>query len=421
MSHTARRLFTEGDLSNLPFTCQERVLRQVEAIPKDQFRALPEEDLVQHVVSLLQIEPLTVYLDDRMSSSQSEIKVDLSGDPRRQFFREGPHFVPGIRIKVDIPFTGDPQLFKIRPGTLYIAPVPDGEVISAGSDVGKIQMTFDFPADADKDGIKKSIDEQLGYLRAAVDAQRPHIDQFNSQLEPLTRQAVQNRRARLVQFDKILEHLDIPIHRREGEPSIQPIAVKKRIMSALPPPPQGGFKPEPGIGDDVFEDILAVIRHGGRSFERTPGTYIVHDEEELRDIVLSHLNVYFLGGATGETFRKKGKTDILIQDQDRSAFVGECKVWQGPQSLQEAIDQLLGYLTWRDCKAALILFNKHNRSLGSMQESIPATFASHPRHVKSAPVTEMGEWRFVLRSQEDDSRLVHCHVFLFDLFVEKEQ
>lgn len=37
-------------------------------------------------------------------------------------------------------------------------------------------------------------------------------------------------------------------------------------------------------------------------------------------------------------------------------FVAECEVWKGQKKLIEAIDQLLGYLTHRDSKTALIFF-----------------------------------------------------------------
>ena len=418
MKQTQDRLFTEGDLSNITSACPGIVSEKVESISKDQFLATPEDDLVQHIVASLWIEPLAVYLDERMRSSESETKVDVSGDSIRRFtWGDGPCMVSGIRIELTIPFTGDPKLLSIRPHIFFSA-LPYGQVVPTGNNAGHIRMVFEFPSDENEDRIKRSIQEQLNYLRQAVDAQRQYVDQFNSKLADAARQLIQSRRNRLARHERILQNLEIPIQRRPGEPNIQPIPVKRRILTALPPPPKGGFKAEPGITDDVFESILAVIRHGGRSFERTPGTYAVHDEEELRDIMLSHLNVFFQGGATGETFRKKGKTDILIQDQDRSAFVGECKVWHGPQSLQEAIGQLLGYLTWRDCKAAIVLFNKHNRGLTSIQEAIPDGFGHHPRHMKHVPVSEMGEWRFVLRSNEDDSRLVFCHVFLFNLFME---
>lgn len=33
--------------------------------------------------------------------------------------------------------------------------------------------------------------------------------------------------------------------------------------------------------------------------------------------------------AQGETFNKSGKTDILISEESRSAFIAECKIWRG--------------------------------------------------------------------------------------------
>jgi hypothetical protein len=421
MIRDQNKLFSQGDLSNITTAIHNMVSNKVDEISRDQLLAIPEDDLVQHVVDSLAIEPLTVFCDENMRSSQSEAQVDVSGYPDRDTWGDGPHTVAGIRIELIIPFTGDKELFKIRPQSYYFTPIPYGTIHYTNDEVGSIRMVFEFPTDENEDRIKLSIQEQIGYLQRAVAAQRGHIDQFNSQLPAIARQTIQGRRARLAKHEKILEYLNIPILKRPGEPTIQPIQVKKRIVSILPPPPKGGFKPEPGITDDVFENILAVIRHGGRSFEQTPDTYSVHDEEELRDILLSHLNVFFQGGATGETFRKQGKTDILIQDKSRSAFVAECKVWQGKQSFLKAIGQLLEYLTWRDCKASIILFNKYNRGMTTIQENMASILSSHPRYVKDVAVPEMGEYRFILRSNEDDSRLIHCHVFLFNLFIEKKE
>ena len=158
----------------------------------------------------------------------------------------------------------------------------------------------------------------------------------------------------------------------------------------------------------------------GRTFETTPTTFAIHDEEELRDILLAHLNGHFMGGATGETFRKKGKTDIRIEAQDRSAFIGECKVWEGTKKLEDAINQLLGYLTWRDCKCALIIFNKHNAKFSELVEKVPNILRSDSRIYKDLGEKGQGEWRLILTSQEDEARRIILHVFLFDLYVGKE-
>lgn len=191
-------------------------------------------------------------------------------------------------------------------------------------------------------------------------------------------------------------------------------------MRPLPHAPKGGYKPEPGITNEDYEHILSVIRHEGRTFESTPNTFAVHDEEQVRDIILAHLNGHYKGGATGETFRRSGKTDIRIEDQDRAAFVAECKIWRGAKELNSAVDQLLGYLTWRDCKAAIVIFNKQNAKFMELLQKVPETLAAHPHVKKNLGQHGDSKWRFVFASEEDEMLQVFVHVFLFNLFVRNQ-
>jgi hypothetical protein len=96
--------------------------------------------------------------------------------------------------------------------------------------------------------------------------------------------------------------------------------------------------------------------------ERSPSSFATLDEEAIRTHFLLQLNGHYDGGATGETFNVSGKTDILIRAENRNIFIAECKFWRGPKAYNEAIDQLLGYLSWRDTKCALLVFNKTKNS-----------------------------------------------------------
>jgi hypothetical protein len=142
----------------------------------------------------------------------------------------------------------------------------------------------------------------------------------------------------------------------------------------------------------------------------------VHDEEEFRDILLANLNSHYQGDATGETFRKKGKTDIRIEAASRAAFVAECKVWRGITELIEAVAQLQGYLTWRDSKSAIVIFNKKVAGFSDLQTKVPELFRSHAAFRAEVPTKHVGEWRFVLASNEDVNRRLTVHVFLFNLY-----
>jgi hypothetical protein len=118
-----------------------------------------------------------------------------------------------------------------------------------------------------------------------------------------------------------------------------------------------------------YEDVITVITGMLRACERTPSVVGEKDEESLRDLVLIVLNGTYQGLATGETFVVSGKTDILVRVEDRHVFVGECKWWDGEQAFLSAVDQLLGYLPWRDEKSALLIFINRKDASAVMEKA----------------------------------------------------
>jgi hypothetical protein len=80
-------------------------------------------------------------------------------------------------------------------------------------------------------------------------------------------------------------------------------------------------------------------------------------------------------------FNKSGKTDILLRYETSNVFIAECKFWSGPKGLLKAIDQLFAYLTWRDSKAALVLFVR-NQDFTSVLESIKQTIPTHAQFIR---------------------------------------
>ena len=313
-----------------------------------------------------------------------ESKIDVSQWRDRNPFREsGPIYVAGVEVTVSIPFSGDPSLWKLRPSP-WSTVFPRGRITPPGRDgIGYLHLDFAQPIDTPDDALKQQLDHDLQSIRYYVGNQSGQVVAFNNNAPSLIRQQVTARKQRLKVQEGIVQRLGIPLKRRSDAPAVESIQIKRKLVKPLPPPPQSGFQPEPGISDDDYKHILAVIRHEGRTFEATPKTYAVHDEEELRDIILAHLNGHYEGGATGETFRRSGKTDIRIEDNNRAAFVAECKVWRGGKELSSAVNQLLGYLTWRDCKAAILIFNKQNAKFTELLMKVPETLEAHTKFKRS--------------------------------------
>lgn len=411
MSRSANYLFSKGDLDSALRNQEIACKQKIESIPQNQFLSTPIDDVIDHIVSQVSVNPLCIY-ENSMEMTQEEIKF-RKNDYGRNIE------VPGVKITISLPYSGDKELWELRPNSWHSS-FPYGNVRHPNQEgIGTVEVTIEQSVSSDKDQIKRDFDEIINDIRFYIKNQLGQIEQFNNNIRAKVQQYVNFRRETLKKQNDIAEFLNIPLKRKDGVPSVKPIEVTRKLVRPLPPPPASGYKDEPGIHQNDYEHILSVIRHEGTTFETTPSTYAVHNEEELRDIMLAHLNGHYKGSATGETFRKKGKTDIRIEDENRAAFVAECKVWSGEKIITEAIDQLMSYLTWRDCKSALIIFNKHNSKFSEILQKVPVLMRNHRFFKKDNGSVGDGEWSYVFRSGEDEARLIHLRVFLFNIYHKK--
>ena len=417
MRHRDRNyLFADFDLADSLRAKQSSIQDQVDRINKDQFLATPYDDLIEYIVSQNTIDPITLYEDKIVASEPSECQVDVSGDPRR-FIRDTsrPCYVPGHEISIEIPFSGDHNLLRAKTST-WSSVFPTGQIRQGRDGIGKIVMVFRQPHDADPNQIKLSFESNLKTIKEYLGWSKTQVDAYNQSLPNLVKQAVDFRREKLKKQNSLCDILGIPLKQKNGTPMLEPIKVNKKITKPLPPPPKEGFKAEPGITDADYDNIIKLIRHSGISFEKTPKTFSVHNEEELRDIILSQLNAIYEGDAKGETFNKAGKTDILISEEGRSAFIAECKIWRGQKSFIDAIDQLLGYLTWRDCKTALIVFNKNNKNFSQILESVDNIVSAHQKFISKVSQKYENEWLYKMRAQDDETRVIKMNIMFFNLY-----
>lgn len=150
------------------------------------------------------------------------------------------------------------------------------------------------------------------------------------------------------------------------------------------------------LSNDDFARIVQVVGSLTKVMERSPSAFVRATEETLRDHILVQLNGHFEGKAVGEAFNASGKTDILVRDGDRNLLVCECKFWKGTKSLNDAVDQLMSYLTWRDAKALLVL-------------------REHPLFRRDLKKSTESVFECVLERKDDRDREVHLSVMVMDV------
>lgn len=179
-------------------------------------------------------------------------------------------------------------------------------------------------------------------------------------------------------------------------------AIKKRTI------------PSKDMPDDVYKDVLGTLHNTYRNAEQKPSIYKDKGEEDLRDIGLMMLESrYESTVAAGEAFNKVGKTDIILKsDNGSNLFVAECKVWHGAAQFHEALNQLFGYLTWRDTKSTLIFFVRNVDFTGVLSK-IKEEAQKHPLFIKHVEDRAETSFSYVFRHKEDLERQIQIEIMAF--------
>ncbi len=174
------------------------------------------------------------------------------------------------------------------------------------------------------------------------------------------------------------------------------------------------------INEQNFHSFLIQqIFFFGQSLEKLNHLHSAFGEEDFRDYFLPHLTQISKNHiATGETFNKKGKTDILIQDLNgRNTFIGECKLWKGESYLTSAINQLIErYVLWRDEKTAIIIFNKDNKDFSKVIDSAKSTIKKHKLFTSFIEEKFRTIFTYKFKHSEDRNKVITLELILFNCY-----
>ena len=400
-------LFFGKDLSALIRNYEAAIGQEVAGWEPNRILASSESDLVSYLVDKYTLDAPWILREQLYIESEGEAKIDVSGRFEYDIWDRGqPFHVAGSFVTVAIPFEGDGDLFEYKASTYSLNP-PCGRVS------GSCVLISFRGVELNAQRTREEIDATVGKIEQHLEYIRNDCAGWNGRVSSVAEQCVGDRKERLLKQANMVSALGLPMKRRveSAVVSAAPVIRRKRPI-VLPPVPREAFKPEPALPDSEYDYILEVIDHMSRNVERSPSTFVQMKEEQIRDIILVNLNGHYEGSATGETFNSQGKTDILIRADGRNVFVAECKYWAGPKSLLAAIDQILGYLTWRDTKASLLVFCKSadfTKTLSSIATAVPE-HANFKRELNRISDTHV---RYLFRQKYDTDRELYLAVQAF--------
>lgn len=260
--------------------------------------------------------------------------------------------------------------------------------------------------------LRKMYDECTYVAKSKYNSMRQEIDRFNDSLISFTQKTIDD----IVKKDSVLDAfsqaigVELIAKNTEQEKGNKVTITPRKIQTSLPEKRvNNGYY----FDSSNYQAILQTIREHLIATELLPKPIQeLADEELIRDTILWALNSNYII-ATGETFRAAGKTDICVSFEDKSAFIAECKVWRKSTTFSDALKQVYGYTTWRDCKIAVLIFNLENKDFGALLKKVDAEIKNNENYISSIS-KKANEWECKFKSKADSSAYITVNVFVAD-------
>lgn len=405
-----RKLFSEYPWIDVEQSMFKRLKKEIDAWDENKFFNTKVEELCNYFVELYRIDiPILKSKNEEIEIEQEEIEIDVRDYPYCEDLDwDEPSQVPGVRIEITVPFTGNSAGFNYCPESSL-------SIIPFNVNITKEYLIFVITRiEFERDSLLHEINITLDKIDDYLTSLRSRAEKLNSELESNAREWVVERHNRLLKNRNLVESLPFKLKERDDSPkTFKAPEVRKKIIPE-PQPNSQSYKPEPILDEMYYNHILEVIENMAKVMEYSPAAFSEMSEETLRWHFLVQLNGHYEGQATGETFNYGGKTDILVKSQGKNIFIAECKYWKGPKKLTATIDQLLGYSSWGDTKVAVIIFNK-NKNFSKVLDSIKSKTKEHPNHKRKLDHPSKTSFRFVFSHLNDPDKELTLNIMAFDV------
>ncbi len=385
-----------------------RIVRQnLDQVNPQHLLELDFDEYLDHLVAEAKWEPLEWHEADK-SVEPFSAKVE-----RHDTFMEQTYVVDEQRLRIRIPLSPHPQradYFKFGPSTLRLTSEPKWKF---EDDVLIVEV------EASEQAVEGALDD----VRFWLGGRNRNIEEGNANLPAVIRATWEAKRRQLEeqqgQTQSVLRKLNIPLHQAPNA-KVKPVEIKpRRVRTAIDKPKARRAKEEPALDHDDVMGLVDFIDGYVREFEVNPKTYSGFHEEGLRDLLANMMNANYKGSTTAETFSKLGKTDISMRVYSGRVLICECKFWSGAKAYGEALEQLFGYLTWRQNYGVLINFCKLKDMSRALAEAKRAA-SEHPTFTEGT-LHDQSESRFTSRHihPQDANKSVEVHHLFVDLSVPK--
>lgn len=385
---------------------QGDIVKEIQGKGKDYILKVDEQEYANYLYDKYLLDPLTVDQDSEAFDTPRIAKERINAEAYGRYYDDVETYTFTIKYK----YTGSDELFRVHSNPWSMT--------SYDIDVDKRTQTVSFSFKIykqDAEEFKKTKDQCFKNAFANLENINKNAADFNRNLRDSITRAFQREKDKYLKENDFFAAINIKVN-----PDTQSVFTAPTITKKVIPQPtvskKKEFSSEPMMSTEMYDDVLRVIYDSGKNMEKKPALYIKKDEEGLRDQFLFVLETRYEGTtATGETFNRSGKTDIILKyaKDGSNLFVAECKFWHGASEFLAAISQLFDlYLTWRDSKAALLMFVK-NKDFSNVLNTIKNEAKGHSLYIKEVGNRGDSSFSYIFCLPQDKQKQVHFEIMAF--------
>jgi hypothetical protein len=221
-------LFNTDDWFRVSKAQKQKMDQAISAKSGDQLLNTSTEDLARYCEAEFSINVPVIDRDD-VSVDQRETQIDVSHDSFRYFSdRSGPHYITGTAVDVDVPFSGDAEVFKIQPTTHTMNP-PRGYV---AGDIFKFTIQG---TDLTPEKVQEAITSRLNSVDQYLEWLRGTATPFNATLYGLAMANIERRKQKLLSDRNLVAGLGFKMRERPGAVTTYAAPNVRRKITPRPP------------------------------------------------------------------------------------------------------------------------------------------------------------------------------------------
>ncbi len=408
-------MFNNPSISDYYRRLTEDVRSEILREPEEQIIGSDINDLALYYFDKYSLSPIEIDENKEASWSQENYVKTIPANQREEFYRQdGDKDWPCERVLVEIPIKLNEKMNII---SQYRSSTMSLSYSSNDFNWGQSYISFKietkgYDLNYDEDKIAQEVNSGIKRVKEMIDWKNKDINSENEKFLSQIKDLIKNRKEEIEnnkqKLSTLTSKINIPLKMRNVPASNNVVIDKKPIVKRIKPTPE--LPEEYILDEEKVKDIIEVIDNQADSFEKTPSTFKDLGEEDIRNLICANLNSIFKGSATAETFSKKGKTDIYLNISKGNILIFECKFWGGKKLYHSTINQLRGYLTWRQNYGVIINFVKvknFTQALNQVEEIIKES-DSYLSGYKKINDTQFVSYHKV---DDDDKQVKIMHLF----------